>query len=399
MESTEHQPHSAAWGSFYCVATHRWGYACCLLCEKDSECGKVFALESGAGEFKASESAGASNSMSEPVPEISTSTDMPPAPRGTPKEVLRILASDKAKPFEVLGLSTVKATSYAVRTAFRRLALLVHPDKNPGEEEKCHQALLRAQHAREAALALLSAPPPTAANGPVGTPSATGTGDRGPGPRRQGPAPRPRDEAQVAREPQPRKDFTSKEVYVSYALQFVLEEWQNFVDLALGGPGDPQRKKATEKRAVAAAASQGAEGVLRSQVAMQQTSKSVKALQKLLKNQELGADVLAKVERVCCGMLGREYTEANQAYLDLAIGNKAWHSEVPTLMEGGMDGLTGKDRGQMWKQARTAQRLNAQRVKTSMDNEEVRSHVVALRRLITVAQAIRPNADPSKNAG
>jgi hypothetical protein len=29
---------------------------------------QVFALESGAGEFKASESAGASNSMSEPVP-------------------------------------------------------------------------------------------------------------------------------------------------------------------------------------------------------------------------------------------------------------------------------------------------------------------------------------------
>ena len=23
------------------VATHRWGYACCLLCEKNSECGKA----------------------------------------------------------------------------------------------------------------------------------------------------------------------------------------------------------------------------------------------------------------------------------------------------------------------------------------------------------------------
>eukprot|EP00435_Cladocopium_sp_Y103_P046539 s141_g13.t1 len=289
------------------VATHRWGYACCLLCEKDSECGKVFALESGAGEFKAAEGAGENPVQSMSLP-ADNAEELPAEklPRGTPKE-------DKAKPFEVLGLSTVKATSYAVRTAFRRLALLVHPDKNPGEEEKCHQALLRAQHAREAALALLSAPKavPTQA-GPSGTPGAT-PGDRGPTVRRQGPAPRPRDEAQVAREPQPRKDFASKEVYVSYALQFVLEEWQNFVDLALGGPGDPRHKKATEKRAVAAAASQGAEGVLRSQVAMQQTAKSVKALQKLLKNQELGADVLAKVERVCCGMLGREYTEANQA--------------------------------------------------------------------------------------
>lgn len=31
------------------MATHRWGYACCLLCEKDAECGgQVPALESGA---------------------------------------------------------------------------------------------------------------------------------------------------------------------------------------------------------------------------------------------------------------------------------------------------------------------------------------------------------------
>ena len=345
MESAESSevPHSAAWGSFYCVATHRWGYACCLLCEKNSECGKVAALESGDPNSSVNDSAvPPAATVPAAVPEVAA--EAPEVPRGTPKEVLRILSSDKAKPFEVLGLSTVKATSYAVRTAFRRLALLVHPDKNPGEEEKCHQALLRAQHAREAALALLSAPAqaPVAATPPNQQP--------GEPPRRfPGPAPRPRDEAQTRREPQQRKDFASKEVYVSYALQFVLEEWQNFVDLALGGPDD-KRKKATEKRAVAAAASQGAEGVLRSQVAMQQTSKSVKALQKLLKNQALGADVLVKVEKVCCGMLGKEYGLANQAYLDLAIGNKAWHSEVPTLMEGGMDGLSGKDRGQMWKQ-------------------------------------------------
>ena len=52
-----------------------------------------------------------------------------------------------------------------------------------------------------------------------------------------------------------------------------------------------------------------------------------------------------------------------------------------------------------WKQARAAQRLNANRVKTSLDDEEVRGHVVALRRLVTVCQSIRPNTEPSKNAG
>ncbi|CAJ1345489.1 unnamed protein product [Effrenium voratum] len=131
------------------------------------------------------------------------------------------------------------------------------------------------------------------------------------------------------------------------------------------------------------------------------------------------------------------------AYLDLAIGNKAWHSEVPTLMEGGMDGMTGQGQKKCWKMmfqchvdifsaerwkqarsrigigstrregfrrsenvnleaafhgfdARTAQRLNASRVKSSMDDEEVRGHVVALRRLLTVAQAAQ--ASPARRS-
>ncbi|CAJ1329146.1 unnamed protein product, partial [Effrenium voratum] len=133
----------------------------------------------------------------------------------------------------VLGLPTLGATSYAVRTAFRRLALLVHPDKNPGDEERCNKALLRAQSARESALNLLQAPKaaPTAAAAPEARPAT------------KGPAPRPRDDA-PAREPQKRAEFPSPEAFVAYALQYVLDEWQRFVDLALGGPDTEHRKKA-----------------------------------------------------------------------------------------------------------------------------------------------------------
>lgn len=53
-----------------------------------------------------------------------------------------------------------------------------------------------------------------------------------------------------------------EQAYISYALQYVLDEWQRFVDLALQGP-DEKRRKTTEKQAVAAAASGGAESVLR----------------------------------------------------------------------------------------------------------------------------------------
>ncbi|CAJ1396501.1 unnamed protein product [Effrenium voratum] len=112
------------------VATHRWGYACCLLCEKDSDCGKVAALESGAGEGAAPSASGEPAAVAEVQEDPGEA-----APFRGSAEVERILGTEVSRPFQVLGLPTLGATSYAVRTAFRRLALLVHPDKNPGDEE------------------------------------------------------------------------------------------------------------------------------------------------------------------------------------------------------------------------------------------------------------------------
>ncbi|CAE7253622.1 SLU7, partial [Symbiodinium natans] len=331
--------HTAVWGSFYCVATHRWGYACCLLCDRHAECGKVEvpALEGPSGSTDASEGRGDIGRAQASTTNVANDAEeAAPNSARCAAELARILATGPKKPFEVLGLSPSNATCYAVRNAFRRLALLVHPDKNPGDEERCHRALLRAQGAREAALALLSAPPAAAVAEKPEKPRPTVS--------------RPRERA-PGKEPQKRSDFESAEAFVVHALQYVLDEWYRFVDLALGGPDAQKRKEASARRAAtAAAATGGAEGVLRSEVALQQTTKSVKALSKLLGNQELGSEIVAKVERVCRGMLEKEYAHANQAYMDLAIGNKAWHTEVPTLMEGGMDGLTGIERGRMWKQ-------------------------------------------------
>jgi len=376
-EDIHPEGHSSVWGSYYCVATHRWGYACCLLPERGAKCGALPALEAAPG--------GCTSPPQKPSSEIAATVsekEVLQAPsEKTLTEVERILAAPVSKPFEVLGLASANVNGYSVRSAFRRLALLVHPDKNPGHEDRCKQALLRASAAREAAESLLGSSSKASSTPAAETAAETASKK----------APEPRDQA-AGREPEGRERFGSPEEFIANALQFALDEWYRYVSLSIAGSDGSARKV---RRAVGV----GPEEVLRSEAAMQQTAESVKALRRLLHRQALGREVLDKIEAVCLGMISKEYSEANQAYMNLAIGNKTWHSEVPTLMEGGMGGMSGVERGQMWKQARTAQRLNAAKTKSVMDDEEVRCHVVALRRLLTVAQVIRPNADPSRNAG
>lgn len=136
--------HAAVWGSFYCVATHRWGYACCLLCDRTAECGKVEvpALEGPIGDTEGTDS----TKSHRKEPEAAAPEEATPGSERCAAELARILATEAKKPFEVLGLAPANA-SYAVRSAFRRLSLLVHLDKNPGDEERCHRALLRGQGA------------------------------------------------------------------------------------------------------------------------------------------------------------------------------------------------------------------------------------------------------------
>mmetsp|Transcript_158900 Transcript_158900/g.509653 ORF Transcript_158900/g.509653 Transcript_158900/m.509653 type:complete len:432 (+) Transcript_158900:203-1498(+) len=65
--------------------------------------------------------------------------------------VERILALPVERPFEMLGLPQQGAQGHDIRKAYRRLALLIHPDKNPGLESRCQEALIRLQAGREQA--------------------------------------------------------------------------------------------------------------------------------------------------------------------------------------------------------------------------------------------------------
>ncbi|CAE8609794.1 unnamed protein product, partial [Polarella glacialis] len=144
--------------------------------------------------------------------------------RRVKEEVDRILAIPASRPFEVLGLKDF-ASGYAVRSAFRRLALLVHPDKNPGYEERCKEALVRASEAREVAEASSKPGSATAGAGAAAqsAPEAVPVNKAAPAPRDPGPG----------QEPELRETFDSAEDFVTYALQFVFDDWLRYVNLAL----------------------------------------------------------------------------------------------------------------------------------------------------------------------
>mmetsp|Transcript_16030 Transcript_16030/g.37812 ORF Transcript_16030/g.37812 Transcript_16030/m.37812 type:complete len:439 (-) Transcript_16030:86-1402(-) len=65
--------------------------------------------------------------------------------------VERILAVSRDRPFELLGIQEDGAQGHDIRKAYRKIALLIHPDKNPGLEAKCQEALIKLQQGREQA--------------------------------------------------------------------------------------------------------------------------------------------------------------------------------------------------------------------------------------------------------
>lgn len=63
----------------------------------------------------------------------------------------KILSIPVGRPFEMLGLDEATCNGHDIRKAYRKLALLIHPDKNPGFESKCQEALIKLQQGREQA--------------------------------------------------------------------------------------------------------------------------------------------------------------------------------------------------------------------------------------------------------
>jgi len=86
------------------------------------------------------------------VPQVVGSTPAAKLSREKMVAILdRILGCPVERSFEMLGIAAEGSDGHDIRKAYRRIALLIHPDKNPGMEAQCQEALIKLQQGREQA--------------------------------------------------------------------------------------------------------------------------------------------------------------------------------------------------------------------------------------------------------
>ncbi|GBG32596.1 Pre-mRNA-splicing factor 18 [Hondaea fermentalgiana] len=113
---------------------------------------------------------------------------------------------------------------------------------------------------------------------------------------------------------------------------------------------------------------------------LKQTQDHLRPLKKLLKNKQVAPEVLEAVDRMVQLCMKKEYTQAADQYVRLAIGNDPWPIGVTMV---GIHERKGRER------------INAGKVAHVMNDEAQRKYLTSLKRLLTFRQNTHP-ADPSK---
>jgi len=111
-----------------------------------------------------------------------------------------------------------------------------------------------------------------------------------------------------------------------------------------------------------------------------QTQTYLRPLFKQLKSGKISQDILRHLVIIVKHMLDREYIKANDAYLQMAIGNAPWPIGVTMV---GIHARTGREK------------IFAQNIAHVLNDETQRKYIQALKRLMTQCQYFFPT-DPSK---
>ncbi|KAJ1667860.1 hypothetical protein IW140_001411 [Coemansia sp. RSA 1813] len=148
-------------------------------------------------------------------------------------------------------------------------------------------------------------------------------------------------------------------------LKRLLYEWDDY----LATRADDDRRSAEGKLAAAT---------------QRQSAEYLKPLFRNLKSRKVPADVLARITEIARNLLDREYMKANDAYLQLSVGNAPWPIGVT----------------QVGIHARAArENINANKVAHVLNNEVQRKWIQSLKRLMRFAQTKYPPTDLAKMMG
>lgn len=180
-----------------------------------------------------------------------------------------------------------------------------------------------------------------------------------------------------AREWRPREAFETPEGFVAYAAKYLVSCWRMW--LADGILSDRVRTANAE-----------AAKVLLSTVAVDEASRGVETFCERLASRQVPKDLAKQLEEFCSCVHSREYAQANKIYMEIVLGSRKWQLDVPYLVEGNRNGPSVVQN--------VAERLNKESC-DPLDVAGIRNHTVLLRRLLSVAQVVNPNEDPSKNCG
>ncbi|UYV77401.1 PRPF18 [Cordylochernes scorpioides] len=112
-----------------------------------------------------------------------------------------------------------------------------------------------------------------------------------------------------------------------------------------------------------------------------QTKSYIRPLFKKLRNNTVPDDILEHLVEIVTHMLSRNYVKANDAYLQMAIGNAPWPIGVTMV---GIHARTGREK------------IFSKNIAHVLNDETQRKFIQALKRLMTQCQRIFPT-DPSRS--
>ncbi|KAI9482442.1 Prp18 domain-containing protein, partial [Coemansia mojavensis] len=162
-----------------------------------------------------------------------------------------------------------------------------------------------------------------------------------------------------------RRDMDRLNTLLYVYFKRVLYEWDDFLNMR----PDEERLSVDGKMAMAT---------------QRQSAEYLKPLFRGLKARTLQADIVARITEIARHMIDREYMKANDAYLQLSIGNAPWPVGVTQV---GIHSRASRET------------INADKVAHVLNNETQRKWIQSIKRLIRFAQTKYPPADLAKLVG